>query len=418
MNAPNKRLPKKTKRTLSFLGKPLVPSSLHDEEPKKQTAVRVSGPYYDANVGTYRLVVFDGSSRKSLRANSEEEAIRLKAHLERILRLGERTIGDVLAEFVDEKRKQGIRERSLSTVEFKLRSFLPLEQVLNELSPEHAQAIYEAETKRVSRFKRPVQTQTHQSELRLAKHFFRWAVERKYIASSPFEKVKPIGKANVGKEQLRIDEARRLTLLLVEAAERDEDGAVEVLCQLLLGLRSGEVLARQVRDLDDEGKVLWIPCGKTQNARRRLEVPEVLRPFLLQRAIGQPPERLLFGGHRNHPYKHMRIWRQVRKYCLRANVQRMCPHSLRGLHSSLALAAGCTSSAVASALGHGSFAITAKHYVDPDTLRNSTVRRVAGALTLAAKPEDESAQLLERLRSLPAEVRSALLRAVAAETAN
>ena len=114
----------------------------------------------------------------------------------------------------------------------------------------------------------------------------------------------------------------------------------------------------------------------------------------------------------------MRIWHQVRKYCRRANVPRVCPHSLRGLHSSLALAAGCTSSAVASALGHGSFAITAKHYVDPDTLRNNTVRRVANALTIPANPDEESAQLLERLRNLPAEVRSALLRAVAAETAN
>ena len=65
-----------------------------------------------------------------------------------------------------------------------------------------------------------------------------------------------------------------------------------------------------------------------------------------------------------------------------------------------------------------SFAITAKHYVDPDTLRNSTVRRVASALTTPANPDEESAQLLERLRNLPAEVRSALLRAVAAETAN
>lgn len=102
----------------------------------------------------------------------------------------------------------------------------------------------------------------------------------------------------------------------------------------------------------------------------------------------------------------MWMWRQVRNYCRRAQLRRMCLHSLRGLHSSLAVAAGCTSSAVAAALGHGSFAITAKHYVDPDMLRNSAARRVAGALTPASSPEDESTRLLERLRSLSPEIRS------------
>ena len=39
---------------------------------------------------------------------------------------------------------------------------------------------------------------------------------------------------------------------------------------LLLGMRASEVLCRVVRDLDDAGRVLWIPLGKTDNARRRL----------------------------------------------------------------------------------------------------------------------------------------------------
>ena len=84
----------------------------------------------------------------------------------------------------------------------------------------------------------------------------------------------------------------------------------------------------------------------------------------------------------------------------------------------LAVAAGCTSSAVASALGHGSFAVTAKHYVHPDTLRNSTVRRVADALATSSHPDDEVAQLLDRLRTLSPEARSTLLLALAAQTAN
>ena len=42
---------------------------------------------------------------------------------------------------------------------------------------------------------------------------------------------------------------------------------------------------------------------------------------------------------------------QVRKLCDEAGVPRVSTHSLRGLHSTLALEAGATSSAVAAALG-------------------------------------------------------------------
>ena len=69
--------------------------------------------------------------------------------------------------------------------------------------------------------------------------------------------------------------------------------------------------------------------------------------------------------------------------CDLAGVPRVCPHSLRGLHSTLALEAGATSGAVAAALGHGSFAVTARHYADPDTLRNTVTRRVTDVLANA-----------------------------------
>ena len=41
------------------------------------------------------------------------------------------------------------------------------------------------------------------------------------------------------------------------------------------------VRCRIGRDIDDEGRVLWIPSGKTKNAKRRLKIPEHLRPLLL-----------------------------------------------------------------------------------------------------------------------------------------
>ena len=282
-----------------------------------------------------------------------------------------------------------------------------------EFTPEQAQAVYTADTERTTRFGTVMRAQTHQKTLRMARRFFRWAVERNYARLNPFEQVKTVGKARAGKEQLRVDEARLVSELLVRDAHQGKQGAIALLTQVLLGLRSGEVLARKVRDLDDDGRILWIPSGKTENARRRLEVPDALRPFLLTLAEGRQPERLLFEGQKSAPHQHPWLWTRLKSYCALAGVPRVCPHSLRGLHSSLAVAAGCTSTAVASALGHGSFAITAKHYVNADTLSNSKAKRVADALAGGKQGQaDEASALLERLRALPPEARNALLLAL------
>ena len=314
-----------------------------------------------------------------------------------------------IVEFLKDKEKQGLKPRSLGTLDYKLRYFLPLDQPVSSFTADHAQQLYEAETVKISRFGRVMRAQTHRKLMGMAKMFFTWAVGRKYIRANPFAAVKPVGKAHAGKDQLRIDEARQLTETLISAAQQGEEGAIATYTQLVLGLRSSEVLNREVRDLDDEGRVLWIPSGKTDNARRRLEVPEVLRSFLLAQAKGKPPEQLLFGSDRTQPYFAIWLWRKVRIYCKRAGLRRVCPHSLRGLHSSLAVAAGCTSTMVASALGHGSFAITAKHYVDADTLRNSTVRRVSDALARDLTPA-QPPTLLEQLRALTPQTVAELLR--------
>lgn len=60
-----------------------------------------------------------------------------------------------------------------------------------------------------------------------------------------------------------------------------------MLTAFLLGLRASEVTDRVVRDLDDEGRLLWIEFGKTRRSRRTLEVPALLRPHLPRLAKGR-----------------------------------------------------------------------------------------------------------------------------------
>jgi hypothetical protein len=64
-----------------------------------------------------------------------------------------------------------------------------------------------------------------------------------------------------------------------------------------------------------------------------------------------------------------------------AKVPAVVPHSLRGLHATLASGFGATSHAVAAAPGHTSFIVTARHYVDRDTLEQARSRRSRDVLS-------------------------------------
>jgi integrase len=149
---------------------------------------------------------------------------------------------------------------------------------------------------------------------------------------------------------------------------------------LLMGMRASEVADRVVRDLDDGGRLLWIPRAKTAAGVRRLRVPELLRPLLLALANGrQPEDRLFQGATRWWLHDH------VTAICRRAKVPVVGPHSMRGLHATLATAGGATAAHVAASLGHESFEVTARHYADGDVLAAVTAR-AAGELLASSPP--------------------------------
>ena len=72
--------------------------------------------------------------------------------------------------------------------------------------------------------------------------------------------------------------------------------ALAAVTALLLGCRASEVLQVRVRDLDCGGTRLWIAArdsdyrGKTTNAARDPDIPEVLRPRLLKLTLDQAPD--------------------------------------------------------------------------------------------------------------------------------
>ena len=74
------------------------------------------------------------------------------------------------------------------------------------------------------------------------------------------------------------------------------------------------------------------------------------------------------------------MWAFVQRLCARACVPQVCTHSLRGLFATLAVQSGAVTHAVAASLGHGSFAMTQRHYAQPSAVANAATARVRGML--------------------------------------
>jgi integrase len=135
------------------------------------------------------------------------------------------------------------------------------------------------------------------------------------------------GSATAGK-QLRIDEARKLDELCIAKANAGNDGAEGVLTALLMGMRASEVTDRVVRELDDEGRLFWIEVGKTKRSRRTLEVPTLLRPYLLALAKDRAPdEQLISRGLTKRRRKRDRQWLRhwLPDFCDEAQIPRVRP---------------------------------------------------------------------------------------------
>ena len=374
-----------------------------------KSSARVLGPY--KNGDKWRLVVIEGPARKSIVVDSLENALAVREELATALKKQTAPrLTALLDEYLLGLTARGVLDETVAKIARMLRGFLPLEEPANAISADRAQQLYLDETRRMKANGQPIAADTHHLLLRRAKHFFKWAVSRKYLTESPFVEIKPIGRPRRGKLQLRIDEARKFVATALARARTLEVGATAALMQIFLALRPTEAVVRIVRDLDDQGRVLWIPYGKTSNARRRLQVPEVLREILLHHAHGKPADAPLLGPtgegmHTRHALRH-----RLHQLCAEADVPQICPHSLRGLNATLALEAGATAHHVAAALGHASFATTARHYADSNTVANASMRRVADLLANEDKGTPDLPQLVRLLRDHLSEPDLQLLR--------
>ncbi len=339
--------------------------------PRRKSPARVLGPYPKRD--KWRLVVRDERGAESFVSYAtKEEAERVKlALIGEIRQRQPRTIADGIQAYELHLRdvKQN-KPTSVRTTIIRLHTFFPDDELtLAEVTPRRVASMYLNLT-------RAQAVDSQRNILSEARTFLKWCVQtKKWLSTNPLSDIEGVGKRKHGKPQLRIDEARRWLAIAERLAHQGDTGAIAAMVTLLLGLRCSEVVERTVRDLDDGGRLLWIPASKTLAGRRTLEVPEILQPHLMALTEAKLPTALLFGQHwRDWPRK------QVQRICKLARVPMVCAHSMRGLHSTLAIEAGTTSHVVAASLGHESPSTTLRSYVAPGTAQKADARRVLTTL--------------------------------------
>jgi integrase len=282
-------------------------------------------------------------------------------------------------------KARGCRPRTIEVATSAVRHFLGEQGDLDDISTARLRQRIDLRLKTPTgrmldgEMPRPRAVASVASELRQAKRFLRWAASRGiWRVPAGFSELTVEGPRSEGKEQLSADEARAFLEEGVRRARGGDEGALAAVAVLLLAVRSRELLDRRVRDLDDGGAVLWMRrWAKTRKSRRRVCVPEPLRTLLQEQVEDRQPGSLIFGELEGEAAPRSSSWLadQVRSLCAAAGVTVVCPHGLRGTHSTLAEAAGASPEVVAASLGHTSPAVTGRHYTLPHVRQDAQQER-------------------------------------------
>ena len=291
-------------------------------------------------------------------------------------------IGKLVIEYLGNRRPI-LRPSSIRTLEFRLRTIVRgREAVPVEVFP-----WMRAWSERVA-----MQSTDSQHGIRAAADgFVAFCTKAGFVRRDPLVDVEVQGRKKPGKKQLHIDEAKRF----VAEALKNADDPISLACAAMVytGLRPGEIMGLQVRDLDAEGTMLWVEKSKTEAGKRRVEVADAFRPFLQGLAKGRQAQDYLFDfkPERSRACQDERkkrldvLLRRTKGLCKTAGLPVVCAHSMRGLHSTLAAGFGATGQVVAQALGHTSFNVTKRHYVDKEVLANASLRSNLQVLQGGAK---------------------------------
>lgn len=361
---PVKELPQTRPLSVACVKPLLAASPRREGDMRKKEPARVLGPYREG--GLWRIIIVDElGHRRSATVANEREALRLVARERE--KIEGHTVGWAIGEWTAARERSGvILPRTGEQQTTRLQSMLAtvLDRPLASITAMQAQALYDQHATQLRRKERPIAAATNRFDLGLARTMWKWAMKRGHVGANVWD-VEPIGRPRKGKAQLTGKEAGRLIAQAhSEAILWKHPLAVATLCCLLIGVRSSEALGITASDLD--GTHVRIRGTKTETARRRLRMPELLRVHLERLAAqATAPEERLF------PYDRKQLYFFEVLLCRRAGVPRVTPHGLRATWATLSVDGGDSVEAVSRALGHSNLAVTLGHYVSRDAANNA-----------------------------------------------
>ncbi len=328
--------------------------------PRKEYSVR--GPYKHGR--KWRIEIIGMGARKVESFTERSEAEKAKRDLEKEMPRG-LTMQVAHDNYRQALIERGCKQSTITRTLRRLRAWHDPDELVKEMTAGKLAARYRQRVDKIS-------VDGHRNELKEVKAFWRWM--RQPIA----DKIEPVGRRKRGKPQLRRSEARKLYEVLYKRMGLDE-GALAVMCILLLGVRSCELLARKARDIDvsDDSVLLWIDEGKTRSASRHIELPAPIAIMLARRVRNlQPADWLWPGktitGHRRHSW----LIDACKRLCEIAEVPVITPQGLRGTWSTLTREAGTSSAVIAADMGHASDVVTKQHYIKAGADERAKTRRM------------------------------------------
>lgn len=337
----------------------------------------VCGPYRHRR--KWRLVIYtprgDGGRDRRVRSfDTREAAETWKRGFRLVTAAAGRTIADAVTEYLAHLARKGNKPDSIKTSRYRLDAILDTSLAVVDLTAARAQGFYDDLVDEGGA------VDTHRGCLIAAKAFGRFCAEKKWLLLNPFDGVEPVGRKSRGKDQLRIDEARTfVAACCAEWRSHADRSAIAALLPLLCDLRASEVAQLRARDVDDNGRLLWVgeQDAKTDAGRRRVRIPGVIQPAMLELAAAPARGGHLFAKESGEPADRHWVSYHASRLMRLAGVAEVTTHGLRGAHATFADAAGVTGDVVASSMGHTDPEMTRRHYIDAETSAASRVDRAA-----------------------------------------
>lgn len=225
-------------------------------------------------------------------------------------------------------------------------------------------------------YNKKISITTVNNYLRNMKVFFSYCVEARIIKENPMSKMRQLKNNRKPKGQITDQEFKRL--LQNMDTTKFHEFRDYVIIQLIFdtGMRIGETLSLNIKDVDIERRAISIPQEITKGRKERYVFFSLTMQRLLRRWL-QYKDRytesdLLFCTKRNTRLSISNLEKNFKGYCRRIGLDNITLHGLRNNYARRFLLAGGDIFTLSKLLGHSSVTVTEQAYLD---LSDSDIRQ-------------------------------------------